>query len=222
MRLGGIATLIVYNRIVIHQCRLTLKTVDSSGAACLQPDGSSRYAPTRLVAAGLTFNKPQNTLPFLDTVTVWGGVPAHANGWNVNRQKHQHLRIDRKHIRAGTDLSCKVGPSDSKVSAAQVQDLSIGGLKFSCDHATIKRIIPSDQQALGLILGVEIVVHFTIKLKDKRATVIKTPARVIHSERLAQDLFHVGVQFLALDITAVGNLEEYLEGLVATADTADG
>jgi c-di-GMP-binding flagellar brake protein YcgR len=168
----------------------------------------------------LTFYKPQNTLPFPDTVTVWGGVPAHVNGRNVNNQKHQHLRIDRKHFRIATDLPCKVGPSDGKVTTARVLDLSIGGLKFSCDRATIKQIIPENQQALGLILGVEIVIHFTIKQQDKRASAIKTPARIIHSERLAQDLFHVGIRFLGLEPTTAGKLETYIGELMAAARAA--
>lgn len=137
-------------------------------------------------------------------------------GRDVNRQKQQHLRIDRKHFRVATTIPCKVGPSDSRIAAAQVLDLSIGGLKFSCDQATIKRIIPSNQQALGLILGVEVVIHFTIKLKGKRATAVKTPARVIHSERLAQNLFHIGIQFLGLDLATVEKLEAYIEELMAT------
>jgi hypothetical protein len=167
----------------------------------------------------LTFYKPQNTLPFANTVYVWGGVPAHANGRSVNRQKQkqQHLRIDRKYSRVNTDFPCKVGPSDSKVSPARLLDLSIGGLKFSCNHATIKRIMPNEQQALGLILGVEIVVHFSIKLENQHPIAVKTPARVIHSERLAQDLFHIGIQFLGLDATTASKLEAYIEELMAAA-----
>lgn len=153
-------------------------------------------------------------------MTVWGGVPAHVNGRNVNRQKHQHLRIDRKYFRIATDLPCKVGLSDSKFTTARVLDLSTGGLKFNCDRATIKKIIPDNQQSLGLILGVEIVVHITIKLQGKRPSVIKTPARIIHSERLAQDLFHVGIQFLDLDPTAVSKLETYIEELMVAARAA--
>jgi c-di-GMP-binding flagellar brake protein YcgR len=165
----------------------------------------------------LTFYKPQNTLPFHDTVTVRGGVQLHVNERNVNRQNQQHLRIDRKHSRIHADLPCKVGPSDSRVMAARVLDLSTGGLKFCCDRNTIQKIIPESQQALGLILGVEIVVHFTVKLQGKRTSAIKTQARVIHSERLAQDLFHVGIQFLDLEPTASTKLETFIRELMAAA-----
>ncbi|UCC55923.1 MAG: PilZ domain-containing protein [Gammaproteobacteria bacterium] len=140
----------------------------------------------------------------------------------MNRQKQQHLRIDRKHLRSRTDFPCQVGPSDSKLSAARVLDLSIGGLKFSCNHATIKRIMPNDQQSLGMILGVEIVVHFNIKLEGKRAAAIRAPARVIHSERLAQDLFHIGIQFLGLDANTSSKLEAYIGDLMATQDPGSG
>jgi c-di-GMP-binding flagellar brake protein YcgR len=152
-------------------------------------------------------------------VTVVGSVPAHTNERNVNKQNQLHLRIDRKHFRIDADMPCKVGPSDSNVAAARVLDLSIGGLKFSCDHATFKEIIPESQQALGLILGVEIVVHFSIKLQGQHAFAIKTPARVIHSERLAQELFHVGIQFLNLEPTTASNLKTYIEELTPAART---
>ncbi len=144
----------------------------------------------------------------------------HVNERNVNRQNQQHLRIDRKHFRVDFDLPCKVGPSDSRVMVARVMDLSTGGLKFSCDRTTIQKIIPESQQALGLILGVEIVVHFTVKLQGKRASAIKNQARVIHSERLAQDLFHVGIQFLDLDHTSAGKLETFIGELMAAARIA--
>jgi len=137
----------------------------------------------------------------------------------VNRQDQLHLRIDRKHFRIDADLPCKVGPSDSNVMAARVLDISIGGLKFSCDLATIKKIIPESKQALGLILGVEVVLQFTIKLQGKRPSAIKTKARVIHSERLAQDLFHVGIQFLDLDTATVIRLEAWIEECSAAANT---
>lgn len=151
-------------------------------------------------------------------MTVVGSVPAHTNERNVNKQDQLHLRIDRKHFRIEADLPCKVGPSDSNVAAARVLDLSIGGLKFSCDHAAFKKIIPESQQALGLILGVEVVVHLTIKLQGQPATAIKTRARVIHSERLAQELFHVGIQFLGLEPTTASNLKTYIEELTPAAE----
>jgi hypothetical protein len=146
-------------------------------------------------------------------------VPAHTDEHNVNKQDQLHLRIDRKHFRIDADLPCKVGSSDSNVAAARVLDLSIGGLKFSCDHATFKKIIPESQQSLGLILDVEIVVHFTIKQQDKRATAIKSRARVIHSERLAQDLFHVGIQFLDHETSTTSSLETYIKELASAAGT---
>jgi hypothetical protein len=103
-----------------------------------------------------------------------------------------------------------------------VLDLSIGGLKFSCNHATIKRIMPNEQQPLGMILGVEMVVHFNIKLGNKRPVAIKTPARVVHTERLAQDLFHVGIQFLGLDTSTTNHLETYIGELMAASSSEGG
>jgi hypothetical protein len=139
----------------------------------------------------------------------------------VNRQKRQHLRIDRKHNRIDVDIPCKVGPSNSRLSSAQVLDISIGGLKFSCNQATIRQIIPDSQYTVGLISGVEIVVHFTIEPHDQSSFTIKTPARVIHTERLAQDKFHIGIQFLGLDSEQVLKLESWIDEIEAAAESAD-
>jgi len=110
-------------------------------------------------------------------------------------------------------LSCEVGQSGGKLFVAQVLDISIGGLKFSCSQETVNDIIPDGERTVGLIMDVEIDVQFKLPSDSKRATAIKTSARIIHSERLAQDLFHVGIQFNTLNSNARGQLEAYIEGL---------
>ena len=62
-------------------------------------------------------------------------------------------------------------------------------------------------------MDVDIDVQFTLPSDNKRTVVIKTGARIVHSERLAQDVFHVGIQFNTLNANAHGQLEAYIEGL---------
>ena len=62
-------------------------------------------------------------------------------------------------------------------------------------------------------MDVEIDVQFRLPSDNKRATAIKTGARIIHSERLAQDLFHVGIQFNTLNGNARSQLEAFIERL---------
>ena len=110
-------------------------------------------------------------------------------------------------------MPCEVGQPGGKLFAAKVLDISIGGLKFSCSQETVNDIIPDGERTVGLIMDVEIDVQFKLPSDNKRATTIKTGARIIHSERLAQDLFHVGIQFNSLNHNARGQLEAYIEGL---------
>ena len=121
----------------------------------------------------------------------------------------QHFRSNRKHLRIDTELTCQVRPPGGQPSTAQVLDLSVGGLKFRCDHATVNRLIPEGKRTVGLIMDVDINVQLTLPDTTKRGT-IKSAARIIHSERLAQDVFHIGIKFLGLDLTAVQLLDTFI------------
>ena len=99
------------------------------------------------------------------------------------------------------------------MSAAQILDISIGGLKFSCSHEIVNNIIPDDERTVGLIMGAGVDIQFKLSSDKERAAAIKTEARIIHSERLAQDVFHVGIQFNTLSSNAIRQLEAYIEEL---------
>jgi c-di-GMP-binding flagellar brake protein YcgR len=128
----------------------------------------------------------------------------------VDKEKQQHLRIDRQYCRVDTGVTCEAGLPGDDLSTTWILNLSVGGMKFRCTQQTIQRILPEEQRTLWQVMGVEIEIHFDLKPADGPVTSINTNARVIHSERLAQDEFHVGIQFLGLDNTAVELLEAYI------------
>ena len=132
---------------------------------------------------------------------------------NSYTQEQQHFRSNRRHRRIRADLSCEIGQPGGKLFTAQILDISIGGLKFSCCHDTVNNIIPEGERTVGLIMDAGIDIQFKLPSDKKRTTAIKTSARIIHSERLAQDVFHVGVKFNSLNINALRQLETYIEGL---------
>lgn len=132
------------------------------------------------------------------------------NQLNVNRKKQQHLRINRRYLRIDADIPCEVGVPGEKRRSARILNLSAGGLKFSCDQETFHRIIPEDQRTPGPVLDVEIEIQFALQPGEHRETAFDTRASVVHSERLAQDLFHVGIQFSDLDNAVVERLEAYI------------
>lgn len=125
----------------------------------------------------------------------------------------QHFRSNRKHYRIHAALPCEVGQPGGVLSAAQILDISVGGLKFGCSQETVNDIIPEGVKTVGLILDVEVDVQFELPLDNKQAGAIKTTARIVHSERLAQDVFHVGIQFNKLSTSELGQLEAYIEAL---------
>ena len=132
---------------------------------------------------------------------------------NSYTQEQQHFRSNRRHRRIRAALSCEIGRPGGKLFTAQVLDISIGGLKFSCSHDTVNNLIPEGERTVGLIMDAGIDIQFKLPSDKKRTTTFKTSARIIHSERLAQDVFHVGIQFNTLNTNVLGQLEAYIEGL---------
>ena len=130
---------------------------------------------------------------------------------NFNSDDRKHLRSNRLDLRIKTDIPCDVGLKSDDLVPVQILDLSIGGLKFSCGQQTIKQILPEEEVGVGLIVDATIEIKFKLPSSNKRAAAIKTNARLIHSERLAQDLYHVGVQFISLNTTAISKLEAFIE-----------
>ena len=130
---------------------------------------------------------------------------------NFNKETQQHLRSDRRYLRVRAEIPCEVGPAGGEMNVALIHDLSCGGVKFSCNQHTVGKIFPDDQAPLGVVLDVYIEIHFRLHAEDKSAAIIKTSARIIHTERLAQDLYQVGVQFINLNQAATKKLEAFIE-----------
>ena len=132
---------------------------------------------------------------------------------NSYTQEQHHFRSNRRNRRIRAALSCEIGQPGGQLFTAQILDISIGGLKFSCSHDTVNNIISEGERTVGLIMDAGIDIQFKLPSDKNRATAIKTSARIIHSERLAQDVFHVGVKFNTLNINVLRQLETYIEGL---------
>ena len=127
-----------------------------------------------------------------------------------NKEAQQHLRSDRKYLRTRAEIPCEVGLAGGGMNAALIHDLSCGGVKFSCNQHTVDIIFPDDQAPLGVVLDAYIEIHFRLYTEDKRAASIMTSARIIHTERLAQDLYQVGVQFIGLKQVEMKRLETFI------------
>jgi hypothetical protein len=132
----------------------------------------------------------------------------------VDKDK-QHFRIDRQHLRVAADLACEIGGDDcGGPQPVHILNLSVGGLKFSCGLQVINSILPEDQRTPGQILDVEMDIAFDLPQGGASLLPIRTRARVVHSERLAQDEFHVGIQFIELAKSISGPIENYINQLL--------
>jgi hypothetical protein len=122
----------------------------------------------------------------------------------VDREKRQYFRLD-------TEIPGTVRLPEGESLPALIVNLSVGGLKFSCGRDTVHQILPKDQQTPGQVTGVMIEIQFDLQSPAQPPLSLNTRARVIHSERLAQDIFHVGVQFIHIDEATVATLKRHID-----------
>ena len=94
---------------------------------------------------------------------------------------------------------------------AVIVNLSVGGIKFSCSRDTAHHILPEDQRIPGQVTGVVIEILFDLQTPLQDRQPFDATARVVHSERLAQDVFHVGIQFHEVDESEMTALKGYIE-----------
>ena len=111
-----------------------------------------------------------------------------------------------------------IGLPGGEHSDAKICDLSTGGLKFNCRSHTVTNILPDNISAPIPLTGITLEIHFELQQPDKAAHSVKCEARVIHFERLAQDDFHVGLQYTSMGKTAKKALHAYLESVTKKQD----
>jgi len=122
----------------------------------------------------------------------------------VDREKRQYFRLD-------TEIPATVRLPKGETLPVVIVNLSASGLKFSCGRDTVHQILPQDQRTPGQVTGVMIEVQFDLQLSAQPRLSLNAMARVIHSERLAQDAFHVGVQFIHIDEAELATLKSYID-----------
>ena len=130
----------------------------------------------------------------------------------------QHIAIDRRHGRIETDIPCRVGRPDTGLCDAVVINLSAGGLKLECNRETYMTIIPAEQSTPGQVSDVPVIVKFSLSPAGRRAMNMQLTAMLVHSERLAQDRFHIGIQFNGISKANMNRLENYVDQVNAVGD----
>ncbi|MGB5474571.1 MAG: PilZ domain-containing protein [Gammaproteobacteria bacterium] len=124
----------------------------------------------------------------------------------------QHFWIDREHERITTEIPCQVRPVGGNRKNVIIINLSAGGLKFTCNRAVFNLLLPEDQRIPGQVSGVEIEIYFQLHAAGRKKPLsVRAQARLIYTERLSQDSFTVGAQFIALRDTDIRGIENYMQ-----------
>ncbi|MDX1696811.1 MAG: PilZ domain-containing protein [Thiohalobacterales bacterium] len=122
----------------------------------------------------------------------------------------QHFALNRRHDRVETDIPCRLGLPGGRQHDATILNLSVGGLKLACNRSTYVAIIPEDQHTPGQISDVRANIRFTLRPVNRKAMALNLTAMVVHSERLAQDTYHIGLHFVEIGKTDSNRLESYI------------
>ena len=130
----------------------------------------------------------------------------------------QHFAIDRKHPRIETKIPCRVGRPDADFCDAIILNLSVGGLMLECNRETYSSLIPPEQSTPGQVSDVPVIVKFSLSPIGRRAMNMQLTAMVIHSERLAQDRFHIGIQFTGVSKANMNRLENHIDQVNAVSN----
>lgn len=129
----------------------------------------------------------------------------------MNRGGQQHLWINRRHQRASVDLPCELCLPGGGSAPARILNLSVGGLKFCCGQDTLCDMLPEGQRMPGQVAGITIGICLQFPSGDAPHTRLRVKVSVVHTERLAQDKYHVGVQFIDLNEASARAVEDYVE-----------
>jgi hypothetical protein len=144
----------------------------------------------------------------------------------LNTTTEQHLRINRRHRRVEVELPCEVGLPGETLTTVRLLNLSVGGLKFECGLQQVNQLLPEEQRTPGMVMDVVLDVRLKLKTGGNRAPTVSGKARLAHYERLAQDRFHVGIEYIELEKTQQRKLEDYVndnldEPQVVSSEAAD-
>jgi hypothetical protein len=122
----------------------------------------------------------------------------------------QHFALDRKHGRIDTEIPCRLGLPGARTVDGIIINLSAGGLRLACNLETYEAIIPAEQRTPGQVIDVTVNVKFSLQPVEQAKTNLQLTAQVIHSERLAQDNFHIGIQFTDIRKSDLNLIEDYI------------
>ena len=119
-----------------------------------------------------------------------------------------------------------MGLPGESLTTVRLLNLSVGGLKFECGLQQVNQLLPEEQRTPGMVMDVVLDVRLKLKTGGNRAPTVSGKGRLAHYERLAQDRFHVGIEYIELEKTQQRKLEDFVndnldEPQVVSPEAAD-
>ena len=96
------------------------------------------------------------------------------------------------------DIPAELRTPDGQTITAMVTDISRTGLGISCNRETAFCLLPEDQRTPGQVIDVELDIQLLLPFATEPARPIEAHCRLVHTRRLAQDDYQIGMQFIDL------------------------
>ncbi|MCK5092457.1 MAG: PilZ domain-containing protein [Gammaproteobacteria bacterium] len=119
----------------------------------------------------------------------------------LRKEKRQYPRIRAR-------LPLKIISPDGKVLPATSLDMSLEGIQIECNHLTQQQLIldhEKEKPGQPVELNVQLKIPATKHSKNK----VEIRCRLVVSRRLAQDTYHLGLNYLDFEDTE--HLETFLD-----------
>lgn len=119
----------------------------------------------------------------------------------IRKEKRQYPRVKAK-------LPLKIITPSGEVLPATSLDMSLDGIQIECDHQTQQQLV-LDNEKTKPGHPVELNVQLKIPATKHSKNTVEMRCRLVISRRLAQDTYHLGLNYLDFEDTE--QLESFLD-----------
>ncbi|MCG8436350.1 MAG: PilZ domain-containing protein, partial [Gammaproteobacteria bacterium] len=89
------------------------------------------------------------------------------------------------------------------------QNISLSGMQLQCDRMAVTQFAPKGEHTTP-DQAPDVTLNFTLPLKRRASRTVTTTAKVIFIRRIAEQEYHVGVEFQSFDEEGHEQIEAYL------------
>ncbi|RMF18844.1 MAG: PilZ domain-containing protein [Gammaproteobacteria bacterium] len=118
----------------------------------------------------------------------------------------------RHHLRIEAAFPATLMTEDGQACECEIVNLSRTGIMVACDRATLETLMPSKQREslFAPLNPVTVDACFELTLSTTGRTQLNCGCHIIHTRRLARDVFHVGLEFVRLEPRDRLRIEQFI------------